>query len=344
MNCPHPILRPRAPDSRLVNHWRGQDRGAVEVEGVDLVVVEGGDDLQVGVVVDVPDGDVLAVRAVAVVADLVEPQVVAAARAAGCSGARRGGDRPWAGTACRWALNTKTCAPVGEVLVVVATTSTRPSPFRSAAASPRTSGVWPPLLTDAGQPFFTRSRPCRKSYAATVPDAADHDLGHSVALEVGDHRRGVDPALGRRAPAQLVSLRVEHERRVERRHDLLPAVAVQVDQAGEENQPVSPVAILPDELRPPYGMGAGLVGAGRGGAPGAGRSPTRRWGSHRMRLHCRCPDRPPRRPGRPRRPRVPRARRRGRETTACRGPYSPRSIEGSTRRTRCRRGRPSPPS
>jgi hypothetical protein len=38
------------------------------------------------------------------------------------------------------ASKTKTCAPVGEVFVVVATTSTRPSPSRSAAASPRASG------------------------------------------------------------------------------------------------------------------------------------------------------------------------------------------------------------
>jgi hypothetical protein len=41
------------------------------------VVVEGGDDLEVGVVVDVADGDVLAVRAVAVVAHPVEARVVA---------------------------------------------------------------------------------------------------------------------------------------------------------------------------------------------------------------------------------------------------------------------------
>ena len=66
-------------------------------------------------------------------------------------------------------MNTNTCAPVGEVFVVVATTSTRPSWFRSAAARPRTSGVWPPLRTDAGQPFFSRSRPCRNWYAATLP-------------------------------------------------------------------------------------------------------------------------------------------------------------------------------
>ena len=59
---------------------RREDRRAVEVEGVDLVVVEGGDDLQVAVVVDVADRDVLAVRAVAVVAHLVELQVVARPR------------------------------------------------------------------------------------------------------------------------------------------------------------------------------------------------------------------------------------------------------------------------
>ena len=80
---------------------RGEDRGAVEVEGVDLVVVEGGDDLEVGVVVDVADGDVLAVRAVAVVAHPVEARSRCPARPAGCSGATRGSGRPPAGRARR---------------------------------------------------------------------------------------------------------------------------------------------------------------------------------------------------------------------------------------------------
>ncbi len=55
--------------------------------------------------------------------------------------------------------NTNTCEPVGAVLVVVATTSIRPSPSRSAAAMPRVSGHWPPLHVEAGQPGLTRSPP-----------------------------------------------------------------------------------------------------------------------------------------------------------------------------------------
>jgi hypothetical protein len=47
------------------------------VEDVDLVVVEGDDDLELRVVVEVADPDVLAVGAVAVVADAVEIGVVA---------------------------------------------------------------------------------------------------------------------------------------------------------------------------------------------------------------------------------------------------------------------------
>ena len=61
------------------------------------------------------------------------------------------------------AVKTNTCDPVSEVLVVVATTSRRPSPSRSAAARPRVSGAWPPLRVDDGQPALTRSAPARIS-------------------------------------------------------------------------------------------------------------------------------------------------------------------------------------
>jgi hypothetical protein len=58
--------------------------------------------------------------------------------------------------------------------------------------------------------------------------AADHDVLDTIALEVGDHRRGVDPALAGPAAAKLVPVGVEDERRVEGRDDLEPAVPVEV--------------------------------------------------------------------------------------------------------------------
>ena len=62
------------------------------------------------------------------------------------------------------ASKTKTCAPLREVFVVVATTSIRPSRSRSPAAIPRVSGHCPPLHVEARH--LTRMAP---SYAATVP-------------------------------------------------------------------------------------------------------------------------------------------------------------------------------
>jgi hypothetical protein len=67
---------------------RRQHRGAVVVEDVDLAVVEGDDDLQLRVVVEVADADVLAVGAVAVVADAVEAGVEGVVAGPGV------GDRP----------------------------------------------------------------------------------------------------------------------------------------------------------------------------------------------------------------------------------------------------------
>ena len=110
----------------------------------------------------------------------------------------------------------------------------RPRPCRrrsrSAAAIPRTSGVWPPLRTDAGQPFFSRSPPRRK-YAATLPVPPTTMSGLR-------HPRGRPPPRERRHARGLLPLprwwpcRVEHERRVERRHDFSLAVAVQVGETG----------------------------------------------------------------------------------------------------------------
>ena len=115
---------------------------------------------------------------------------------------------------------------------------------RSAAARPRTSGDWPPLSHGrrpaglAVQPAAAEARRPRRS-----PVAADHDVGHAVALEVGDHGRRVDRPWRRPCPAELAALRVEDEGRVERRHDLELPSPSRSTRPGEENQPVSPVAM-----------------------------------------------------------------------------------------------------
>jgi hypothetical protein len=53
-----------------------------------------------------------------------------------------------------------------------------------------------------------------------------------VAVEVGDCPGRVDPPLRRSTLAEQAPVRVEDERRVERRDELEPAVAVQVDEPG----------------------------------------------------------------------------------------------------------------
>ena len=65
---------------------------------------------------------------------------------------------------------------------------------------------------------------------AVVP--ADDDLGDLVAVEVGDDAWRVHAALRRHCLREQMPLRVEDERRVERRDDLELPVAVQVDEAG----------------------------------------------------------------------------------------------------------------
>ena len=96
---------------------------------------------------------------------------------------------------------------------------------------PRASGHWPPLHVDAGQPGSS----LQASAAELVRRdsslvAADDDLGHLVAVEVCDDSGRVDATLRRRPLAERTTLRVEDERRVERRDDLQAAVAVQVDE------------------------------------------------------------------------------------------------------------------
>ena len=114
---------------------------------------------------------------------------------------------------------------------------------------------------EAGHPALRRSPRSRNRTPPTVPEAAgDHDVGDAVALEVGDHRRRVDPAL-LACPYQQATRRVEHERRVERRDDLQPSVRVEVGQArgGEPSR----LAGLdpPDELGARTAPAAALGGA-----------------------------------------------------------------------------------
>ena len=78
-----------------------EHRGAVGLEGVDVVVVVGDDDFLLGVVVDVADADVEAIAAVAVLALPVGVRVATRVRCACCSAARPASSCPRAGRACR---------------------------------------------------------------------------------------------------------------------------------------------------------------------------------------------------------------------------------------------------
>ena len=229
MNWPQPSRAPAWLALPVGEPGRGEHGRAVVVEEVDLVVVEGDDQLELRIVVELADADVLAVGAVAVVAGAVERR----RRRPCCSGARRTPSRPAAGSGSPPASKTNTCAPVGAVFVVVTATSMRPSPSRSAAAMPRASGHCPPLQVDAGQPALTRSPAgdqLVRGDGAVV--AAGDDLLAPVAVEVGDHGGRVDPAACRGPLAEQPAARVEHERGVERRDDLAAAVAVEVGEAG----------------------------------------------------------------------------------------------------------------
>ena len=211
---------------------RCEHRGAVGVEDVDLVVVEGDHDLELRIVVEVADADVLAVGAVAVVADAVEVGVVALAAQAVVSRPcrRRSALRPVerasrvedehlrAGRRCvrrrHDDLDPAVSVEIGR----------RESPRLGA-------------LTAAAR----RGRPPRLELEATAAElvgrhralvAADDDLRPPVAVEVRHCAGGVDPPFRRGGLAELAPLRVEDERRVQGRDDLEPAVAVQVDEPG----------------------------------------------------------------------------------------------------------------
>ena len=171
---------------------RRQHRGPVVVEDVDLVVVEGDDDLELRVVVEVADADVLAVGAVAVVADAVEVGVVAGpgqrvvARPRGCGPARaaRRLVEPAGGVE-----DEDLRARVGGVrrghhdldlavaVEVGGRHAARLGALAAAARRRRPSGLELELAADQ---VVGRHRPLV---------AAHDDLGHLVAVEVGDDAR-----------------------------------------------------------------------------------------------------------------------------------------------------------
>jgi hypothetical protein len=164
------------------------------VEQVDLVVVERDDDLELRVVVEVADPDVLAIRAVAVIAAPFEGSVAAVV------------PRP-AGRARPEGSNTNTCDPVGAVFVVVATTSTRPSPVEVGRRHAAGLRALPAAAGRSRPTGLERSRPPTRSYAATVPSLPPTTISlHAVAVEVGDDAGRVDRALGRRPLAEQAPL------------------------------------------------------------------------------------------------------------------------------------------
>ena len=201
---------------------RGEHRRAVVVEDVDLVVVERDDDLQLRVVVELADADVLAVGAVAVVADAVEARVVAVVPRPRArrpiQAARRVEDehlRSRRRRVRRRRHHLDAAVPV-EV---------RRRHAARLGALPAAAGRRGPAGLQAQLP----ARQCVRRAGAVV--ATDDDLARPVAVEVGDDARGVHAPRGRRALAEKTPLGVVDERAVERRDDLQPAVAVEIDEA-----------------------------------------------------------------------------------------------------------------
>ena len=213
---------------------RREHRRAVVVEEVDLVVVEGDDDLALRVVVELPDPDVLPVGPVAVVADAVE----------GASAALyRGQPGAW-----RRAVKTKTCEP-------------RPCwwSWRPPRCDRRRRGRPPRGRGSPGTGRRCRSRRASRPWAQPAGAevvgrhgavvAADDDLLHAVAVEVGDHAGRVDPALARRPLAQEPALRAVDERAVEGRDDLELLVAGEIDEPGRREPTRLPGVDVPHEAR-----------------------------------------------------------------------------------------------
>ena len=182
---------------------RGEDRRAVVVEDVDLVVVVRDDDLELRIVVEVADADVLAVGAVAVVAGAVEVGVVAL---------RRQRVEPRPRRRRRAARPVQLAGRVEhEHLRAGRRGVRRRHDDLDAAVSVEVCGCHPARLR-ALAAAARRRRPAGLESQLAADEvvrgdgsfvSADHDLRHLVAVEVGDDARRVDPPLRRRALAEL---------------------------------------------------------------------------------------------------------------------------------------------
>ena len=237
MNWPQPRRRARVAALAVRVPRRREHRRAVVVEEVDLVVVEGDDDLELPVVVELPDPDVLPVRAVALVADAVEGRVGGAVpRPAGRVGAVGGEDEDLRPAVRR----------VGgrghdlDAAVAVEVGRREAAGLRALAAAAGRGGPAGLERQPAGAEVVGR-------HGAVV--AADDDLLHAVAVEVGDHAGRVDPPLGRRPLAQEPALRAVDERAVEGRDDLELLVAGEIDEPGGREPARLPRVDVPHEAR-----------------------------------------------------------------------------------------------
>ena len=223
------------------------------VEDVDLVVVESDNDLELRVVVEIADADVLAVGAVAVVAVAVEVGVVALAGqlVEPRPRSRRRTLRPEDGalrvedehlrSGGRGVRRRHDDLDAAVPVEIGSRHATRLGTLAAAAGRGGPAGL--ELQAPAAE-LVRRDR-------SLV--AADDDLGHLVAVEVGDDAGRVDATLGRRPLAERATLRVEHERGVERRDDLEATVAVEVDESRRREPAGLAGGDRPDEARGGHG-------------------------------------------------------------------------------------------
>jgi hypothetical protein len=263
---------------------RGEHRGAVVVEQVDLVVIEGHDDLPGGVVVQVPDAHVEPVRAVPPVALPVEAAV---GRAVAGPGARRRA-RGAVGTAGGVQDEHLRAGPGGvrrghhHLHAAVAVEVGGGHAARLGALAAAAGGGRP-----AGHRAEPRGGEPVGGHRALA--AAHHDLPGPVAVQVGHHRRRVDAAPRGRPRAQPPSGGVEDEGRVGRRDDLQAPVAGEVHQPRRGEPAGLAGGDAPDVPRAGDRGGGGRGGrAHRGGAlPGGGPAAPGgpRGGDHRDRRH-----------------------------------------------------------
>ena len=237
MNWPQPKRAPDVAALAVRVPGRREHRRAVVVEEVDLVVVVGDDDLALRVVVELPDPDVLPVGPVAVVADAVEARVGRAVpRPAGRVRAGGGEDEDLRAGGRR----------VGgrghdlDATVSVEVGRRHAAGLRALAAAAGRGGPAGLGLQPAGAEVVGR-------HGSVV--AADDDLLHAVAVEVGDHAGRVDPPFARRALAQEPALRVVDERAVEGRDDLELLVAGEIDEPGRREPTRLPRGDVAHEAR-----------------------------------------------------------------------------------------------